>query len=603
MYGTLGLFFADSLFRLVTVQAPTAFRISSFFSGLLGLAIPFLVVVMIQRRQNWARFLYAAGVALPLLIIALSPSSMPRPGGTFLKIGVLGVGLVPLILLFGGSASRWFYRVGQEGAANGDLLRTAGITPRTGGRSPARSAFFGILATVLNVLFSSLALGLLTLVALMAFFAWLLGPKAGAALLFVATLLLLAAACYVSVLKCQRARYLGHASAKTLIWALLPVPFVILAMFSLAPLMEPLHWSDILTRVVSRRGPANDHVEVTQQKFLSQHRASAEVIVRAPNGDYVIAGASNDSGAAAWATRVDSGGMRRWEYVDGSAASWDDMTPKDNNIRGVVVLDDNSVLLCGSHHSKFGTGPALLVRIDESQKAEAQTLVPDGLPTESSAFTACTRWGNGIALVGWTGSIGSERNWLIKLTGDRKKVWTRVGPYEADSILETANHQLILAKRVFGETHLRRIDESGRVLAEHVVKALDGRFVRSLMPSDNVQFLATDTENSISIHSFGPDFHEQQPPIKLPSILFGTGYELSDGSLVIFGGADGGTTGSVWRVYQNNQWRGVGLGRNSRYFSDAVPAGQANSFAAVRTTSGLKPDEVRPVLAFVSIRH
>ena len=205
--------------------------------------------------------------------------------------------------------------------------------------------------------------------------------------------------------------------------------------------------------------------------------------------------------------------------------------------------------------------------------------------------------------MGWTGSIGSERNWLIKLTGDRKKVWTRVGPYEADSILETANHQLILAKRVFGETHLRRIDESGRVLAEHVVKALDGRFVRSLMPSDNVQFLATDTENSISIHSFGPDFHEQQPPIKLPSILFGTGYELSDGSLVIFGGADGGTTGSVWRVYQNNQWRGVGLGRNSRYFSDAVPAGQANSFAAVRTTSGLKPDEVRPVLAFVSIRH
>jgi hypothetical protein len=344
-----------------------------------------------------------------------------------------------------------------------------------------------------------------------------------------------------------------------------------------------------------------DHVEVTQQMTLSHRDASAEVIVRGPNGDFIVAGTSNSSAAAAWATRVDSQGRQRWEYVDESAAM-NDMTPNDSYIRGVVVLDDNSVLLCGSRHSKFQIGPALLVRIDESRNAVVQTLVPKGLPTESSAITACTRWGDGIALVGWTGTPWSGRNWLIKLTRDRDEVWTRVGPYEADSVLETANHQLILAKGGFWETNLRRIDESGKVVAEHVVKG-NGRFVRSLTPSDNVQFLATETEDSVAVDNFGPDFHELQAPIKLPVKLFGTGYALADGSLVIFGGADRGTTGAVWRVYSNHKWQGIGLGRNSRYFSDAVPTGKPNDFAAVRTTTGLTPEETRPVLAFVSIRH
>jgi FtsH-binding integral membrane protein len=255
LYATLALEFVDSVFATLHSTTPRPARASVVLGGVLALAIPLFVIVMIQLRQNWARFLYAAGMAVSLLLIAFSPSRLPGPSASLLRLGVLGLGLAPVVLLFGGSASRWFYRLGPEGAESGNVPGTTAKASAVRERPPGRSALLGMLSTILNILFSLLAIGLLALVPVLAFFAFLLGPQLGSGLGFVAGLVLFAVACLVSVLKCQRARYIGRTSTRTLAWSLLPLPFIILAVSPLAYLTQGIHGSDVFSHVASRSAP------------------------------------------------------------------------------------------------------------------------------------------------------------------------------------------------------------------------------------------------------------------------------------------------------------------------------------------------------------
>jgi hypothetical protein len=52
------------------------------------------------------------------------------------------------------------------------------------------------------------------------------------------------------------------------------------------------------------------------------HSVSPNVIVRTPDGGYIVAGGDNEENTEAWVTRLDRNGRTQWEYLDGPADSW-----------------------------------------------------------------------------------------------------------------------------------------------------------------------------------------------------------------------------------------------------------------------------------------
>jgi hypothetical protein len=57
----------------------------------------------------------------------------------------------------------------------------------------------------------------------------------------------------------------------------------------------------------------------TNPAFGGHHGLAPHVVIRASNGDLIVAGSNNELGYRPWATRISSTGGVRWEFVEGES--------------------------------------------------------------------------------------------------------------------------------------------------------------------------------------------------------------------------------------------------------------------------------------------
>jgi hypothetical protein len=133
-----------------------------------------------------------------------------------------------------------------------------------------------------------------------------------------------------------------------------------------------------------------------------------------------VSGAVNLSDTEAWATRLDSSGRSRWQFIDGPADGWKNGGSNLNRFVGAIVLPDNSTLLCGTTHLADHKSVALLVYIGADGKLIKEGhLVPKGF--EQASLASCFRWGDGFGLLGVARAPNPDSQfpkfagWLCKL--------------------------------------------------------------------------------------------------------------------------------------------------------------------------------------------
>jgi len=245
LYITLAVTAAPILIVLIPLGAS--------FPGFLLATVPWMMVppflvVMIQRRRNWARYVFAAlflvslaeawyqsrfRSAGPQLPLAPYASSMIILNATALCVMAVAVGM-----LFGGSASHWFYRT-DASAQKGATATTS--RPERGGdpdRAPG-GAMLNAVAIVAHVVFGLLGIPI-TILALMllplsaALYA--ASPASGVGTFVTVAAPFVVVALYgvayiASLVNCQRARHFRHFTRSTLAWAFAPAPLAALILF------------------------------------------------------------------------------------------------------------------------------------------------------------------------------------------------------------------------------------------------------------------------------------------------------------------------------------------------------------------------------------
>jgi hypothetical protein len=339
-------------------------------------------------------------------------------------------------------------------------------------------------------------------------------------------------------------------------------------------------------------------VTVRKEWKLSSYGTDARFIVSIPNGGYVIGGSGVPSGVVGWATRVDQNGQRVWEFFDGPKEKWTTSGPAAHEIGGAMALSDNSILLCGTQESK-GRGSPVLIHISATGKLLSEEEIEvQGLDTQR--VVRCLLWGDGIAVV--VQNVDPSLNRLIKLSAGHEVLWDSTGPYGVDDITIGPDGDLVLLAGRFAAYDIQKIDQTGRIAMTVSVPALGAKFVCLRDASRSLGLLYADSEQTTALAEYDWNLRPQGSPIKAGANIYGRACALGDGSYLVFGGTDRGTTAAIYHLYRNGHFDTVRFAKNSRYFSDVVPVGPPGEFAAVRTTTGLTLEETRPVLTFASMQ-
>jgi hypothetical protein len=360
---------------------------------------------------------------------------------------------------------------------------------------------------------------------------------------------------------------------------------------------------------------AADSIAIEREVLLSKSRVvQRPVVIRTPDNGFVVAG----DRLGAWAARVRGDGQPVWEFVD--KADEPNVAGKaQSKFIGAVVLDDDSVLLCGSKQiPKAGVG--LLVRIDpRGQVVDTQYLRPNG---DSAYFYSriekCLPWGDGFAVLGF-GSKGEgldgQTTFLIKLDSRGKKVWEKNGPdYSAEDAIETSSHDLVLAMHkfeVYGLAKLVRVNPSGDIVASIEIKDSPFFFlVHSATSGVKISFGA-DQNTKTTLFTFDPNFKETAPPRTTKTNAFSTARadELADGSLTLFGhvrvsGGNGGLSAAIARVADINELEVQHIFQplyQSFSANDAVPLAPGK-FLVVRDSVSQDPSKCGVLMSWVSVR-
>ena len=324
-------------------------------------------------------------------------------------------------------------------------------------------------------------------------------------------------------------------------------------------------------------------------------------IVRADNGDYVVAGATNLNDTEAWAVRVDSSGRTRWQYINGSADSWKESASNQNRFNGALILADNSTVLCGTTHVEHKSR-ALIVHISADGKLLSKILlVPKGY--EQAQLSSCLKWGEGFALLGMVSepSAGSQNanfsGWLCKLTSAVQIVWNKYDPsFQSSDAIDTPDHHLLVMTSNAKGTMVSRVDANGVVVGQRDIPGSDAAFMHPLLPSPRVRVgYMVDTFQTEFV-DFDQAMQGPARTVKVNNVGIKKGFELADGSLVVFGSTFvNNARPNVARVYKDSRFTNFALAANDEggWVNDAVPGDSPNQYVTVRSVS-------KPVMSWVS---
>lgn len=349
-------------------------------------------------------------------------------------------------------------------------------------------------------------------------------------------------------------------------------------------------------------GAPGEHIRVLREVALSQHRVTPYVIERTADGGYVVTGSEGDT--RGWAARFEASGSQLWEFLDGSPDS-----VGLHRFNGAIVLPDGRTLLCGIKGVPHEFTRAHLVILDgHGAVSVEQDIYPEGNPAKYNAeFNQCTRWGDGVAVLGSAGRGAENHGWLVKLALTGAVVWDRFIPCGgARDVMETTDHDLLVlsADNIdANNTRLDRFDRHGGLfLTRHFVG--NGRFARPYSPQDSTIRIVTDEEPDgpaklWQVANSNLEFKDVKKPITFDRFIPKAGYELADHSLVVFGGGfSGGWVAAVIRTYRNSAWDEIALEPRAMFwFDDATPTGPTE-FATVRRTADL-----HAVMTWISIER
>jgi hypothetical protein len=361
----------------------------------------------------------------------------------------------------------------------------------------------------------------------------------------------------------------------------------------------PIYCTLIMLLAALMFGPvasAGEKVQIDRSLILragspsNQFPPGAYQILRADDGDYIVSGAVNLSNTEAWATRLDSNGHSRWQFVDGPADAWKNGGSNLNRFYGAIVLPDNSTLLCGTSHLANHQSVALLVYIGTDGKLIKDVhLVPKGF--EQASLVSCFKWGAGFGLLGVALNPTSGANnakaagWLCKLDFPGKIVWNKFDDnFLSSDVMETPDHNLLVLTSSYKGTHLSKVDREGVAKEGHVV-ATGAYFMRPTVPASPIRVgYMVDT-----FHTEFADFdQEMRGPTnleKVGNVGIKKGYALADGSLLVFGSTyRNNAVPNIALVDKGGQLTNFAVAppTEAGWINDAAPDGSTNHYVFVR---------------------
>jgi hypothetical protein len=368
--------------------------------------------------------------------------------------------------------------------------------------------------------------------------------------------------------------------------------------------------------------PEAVHLVVNPQTILTHRQTVPKVIVADHRGGFIVAGRAALEGQESywteWVARVDATGQKTWEHDHYKEPDRDGGQMADIGFNGVLVLADESILLCGAV-SKHHIPNALLTRLAPDGQFVTETFLrPTGdvPPMGWTAFRTCLSWGDGFALVGNTLRGG----WLVKLDRMGKLEWERQGDlYLGDQAIEMPNHDLILVGYP-GSTKAQivRLNTQGDVVASYTAPNRQAHIVYPLFKTEELRvYMYNSGRGALTWLTFDPHL---RGIAESSSLGFGPGkaFELSDHSVIVFSAVHN-EGASVIRRTADGSLNGSAMApmEQSEGFIDAVPSGKSNEFVTIRTISSfypgapgwptgstLPPDQSfsnRPVVAWITV--
>lgn len=214
---------------------------------------------------------------------------------------------------------------------------------------------------------------------------------------------------------------------------------------------------------------------------------------------------------------------------------------------------------------------------------------PRGHQGVQSWFNTCVRSGEGILLYGQANHPPAPpTGWLVRLDKGGQVIWEKVDPELAamNDMLELQDGRLLVAVRA-PVAGLLKLDKEGKVLAK---KQLGGyiSFVRPLFETATIRVIVTDPDTRRE--TFWSLDQELRELTHTRSHALGVrrAYELSDHSLLLFGGANtrgGSATAAIARLYPDNEFGVSPLEPlyESAVLLDAVPTNAPGEYAMIRT--------------------
>lgn len=343
----------------------------------------------------------------------------------------------------------------------------------------------------------------------------------------------------------------------------------------------------------------NESMLITKEIRLSPgHLTAPQLIVRAANGDYVVAGAVAGDHSP-WAIRVSASGEKIWEYVEGGSGGWSDRSMPGQGFFGAVDLPSGETMLCG-RKGKLAEMP-FVVRIRHDGSVVEERVITPSKPARMGVIK-CVKWGDGVAVYGGFGTDLQTFGWLAKLDFRGNLVWEKYSDaFKYGDVTETVDGGLILV----GDD-IVRISANGEVVARAGLRSSDltpgageAARVRPISLSSKVRLAYMVTTYKTEVADFDEQLRGPLHVWKLENAGVKKAVEFADGSVAVFGSQFlNGATASVARLYTNGNSRGflVQPSHQSGWFSDAVSSGSDKEFATVRQVNG------GAVLAWVSFK-
>jgi hypothetical protein len=353
----------------------------------------------------------------------------------------------------------------------------------------------------------------------------------------------------------------------------------------------------------------SEQMNVERQVLLSPeaNKVSAYSISRAPGGDFFVAGSANSVDGEAWAARVNSAGGVRWEFryrpFDTAVDHLEpDDTPlgrrkRESRFYNVVALKDDSILLCGIKSVRKRPTPFLIFLDHDGKFTEERTLQTkeDGYPTG----LRCLKWGDGAAVLGVLARAPKGIGWLVKLDSNGSVLWEKADDlYGYDDAVEMADHSLMLIGGY--DRSIVNVDGTGVVLGHYSIPGSDQHIMHPMSPQSHVRVGVVVSTTTSEFLTFNLDLKGPTRSVRAAAVGIKEGYELADGSLIVFGSTYRSTaTANIARVYDNSTSTNfpVQPPYESPWIDDAVPGNEPNQFVAVRQVSG------NSVIAWVAVKR